>query len=85
MEDISHDLVMFKQGAKDFGLQLNPNKCDIISVVCDSQNSILSLLPGSRIVNLSMATVLGSPLGDVSGISSVLTEKLLKIMGERLT
>ena len=52
----------------------------------DSQNSILSLLPGSRIVNLSMATLLGSPLGDVPGISSVLSEKtnLLKIMGERL-
>ena len=33
-----------------------------------------------------MATLLGSPLGDVPGISSVLTEKtnLLKIMGERL-
>ena len=67
-------------------LQLNSNKCEIISVVPDSQNSILSLLPGSRIVNLSMATLLGSPLGDVPGISSVLTEKtnLLKIMGERL-
>ena len=86
MEDISNDLVMFKQGAKDVGLQLNLNKCEIISVVPDSQNSILSLLPGSRIVNLSMATLLGSPLGDVPGISSVLTEKtnLLKIMGERL-
>ena len=86
LEDISNDLVMFKQGAKDVGLQLNPNKCEIISVVPDSQNSILSLLPGSRIVNLSMATLLGSPLGDVPGISSVLTEKtnLLKIMGERL-
>ena len=86
VEDISNDLVMFKQGAKDVGLQLNPNKCEIISVVPDSQNSILSLLPGSRIVNLSMATLLGSPLGDVPGISSVLSEKtnLLKIMGERL-
>eukprot|EP00731_Ephydatia_muelleri_P011681 Em0006g575a len=65
VEDISNDLVMFKQGAKDVGLQLNPNK-----------------FPGSRIVNLSMATLLGSPLGDVPGISSVLTEKtnLLKIM-----
>ncbi|KAL5500326.1 hypothetical protein EMCRGX_G011871 [Ephydatia muelleri] len=82
VEDISNDLVMFKQGAKDVGLQLNPNKCEIISVVPDSQNSILSLVPGSRIVNLSMATLLGSPLGDVPGISSVLTEKtnLLKIM-----
>ena len=86
VEDISNDLVMFKQGAKDVGLQLNPNKCEIISVVPDSQNSILSLIPGSRIVNLSMATLLGSPLGDVPGISSVLTAKtnLLKIMGERL-
>ena len=44
VEDISNDLVMFKQGAKDVGLQLNPNKCEIISVVPDSQNSILSLL-----------------------------------------
>ena len=69
MEDISHDLVMFKQGAKDVGLQLNPNKCEIISVVPDSQNSILSLLPGSRIVSLSMATLLGSPLYGVPGIS----------------
>ena len=42
VEDISHDLIMLKQGAKDVGLQLNPNKCEIISVVPDSQNSILS-------------------------------------------
>ena len=52
VEDISNHLVMFKQGAKDIGLQLNHNKCEIISVVQDSQNSILSLLSGSRIVNL---------------------------------
>ena len=47
---------------------------------------VFFLLPGSRIVNLSMATLLHSPLGDVPGISSVLTEKtnFLKIMGERL-
>ena len=87
MEDISHELVMFKQGAKDIGLQLNPSNCEIISVAPDSQNSILSPLPGSRVVNLSMTTLLGSQLGDVPGIPSVLTEKtnLLKIMGERLT
>ena len=59
VEDISNDLVMFKQGAKDVGLQLSPQKGEIVP---DSQNSILSLLPGSRIVNLSMATLLGSPL-----------------------
>ena len=61
---------MFKKGAEDVGLQLNPNKCEIISVVPDSQNSILFLLPGSRVVNLSVATLLGSQLGDVPGISS---------------
>ena len=43
VEGISHDLVKFKQGAKDVGLQLNPNKCEIISFVPDSPNSILSL------------------------------------------
>ena len=81
MEDVSHELVMFKILAKDVGLQLNPNKCEIISVVPDSKNSILSLLPGSKIVNLSMATLLGSPLGDVSGISSVLTGKYFRNHG----
>ena len=45
MEDISNGLDMFKQGAKDVGLKLNP--------------------PCSRIVKLFMATLLGSPLGDV--------------------
>ena len=71
MEDISHDLVMFKQRAKNVGLQLNHN---IISVVPDCLNSILST-PWFKDCNLSMATLLGSPLGDVSVISSVLTEK----------
>ena len=48
VEDIAHYLIMLKQGTKDVGLQLNPNKCEIISVVPDTPNSILSLLPGFK-------------------------------------
>ena len=48
VEDIPHDLVMFKQGANNVGLQLNPNKCEIISVVPDPQTvfSLYSLVQG---------------------------------------
>ena len=88
MEDISHDLVMFKKEPKTLAYNLTPaNVRSFLLYLIPKTVFSLSLLPGSRVVNLSMATLLGSPLGDVPGISSVLTEKtnLLKIMGERLT
>ena len=47
---------------------------------------IVVSLPGARVVDCSMACLLGSPLGDEDSVSATIKEKLssLKVMGGRL-
>ena len=75
----------WKEGAR-IGLQLNVQKSEIICADSDITGSIQSSLPGALVVEPSSATLLGSPIGDVSSISATLTIKtnMLKRMGERL-
>ena len=49
-------------------------------------NPIVHCLPGAKIVDPSKATLLGSPIGDVSSVSDAYTTKVnqLKTIGERL-
>ena len=77
--------VVKREGAR-IELQLNVQKSEIICADSDITGSIQSSLPGALVVEPFSATLLGSPIGDVSSISATLTIKtnMLRRMGERL-
>ena len=68
------------------GLQLNIEKCEIICACPATTTSILSFLPGAKVVSPNEATLLGSSIGDTSSITDILRTKttMLKRMGDRL-
>ena len=81
-EMLQHDLeVVEREGA-----EVDHLKSEVICSVPDIRNSILSYLPGARVVDPGDATLLGSPIGDVTSISLSLSRKtqLLRMMGDRL-
>lgn len=84
-EDLLHDIEVMKDAAK-LGLLLNSEKCEIICSDVSARSTILASLPGAQLVPTSQAQLLGSPIGDDSCVSAVLTSKVgaLRILGERL-
>ena len=86
MEDVLHDLNIVEREGAELGLHLNYRKSEVIGVDKDTRDAILSFLPGARVVDPLRATLLGSPIGDVSSISITLREKikLLETLGGRL-
>ena len=86
VEVLQHDLEIVEREGTELGLNLNHCKSEVICVAPSVGNSIVSSLPGAQVVDPMNATLLGSPIGDLSSISSSLNEKiqLLKKMGERL-
>ena len=85
--DVLHDLAVIEREAAELGLLLNHRKSEVICSDMSTKNSILSSFPGASVVEPSDACLLGSPIGDLDCVSSVIDEKvrLLRIMGERLT
>ena len=69
-----HDLSMIRD-AKDLGLSLNATKSEIISQDLSTCRALVCSLPGTQLVDLSCVLLLGSPLGDDSCISTVLSKK----------
>ena len=84
--DVLHDLVVIECEAEELGFLLNHRKSEVICSDMSTRNSILSFFPGASVVEPSEACLLGSPIGDLDCVSSVMDEKfrLLRIMGERL-
>jgi len=82
---ITHDLGVIKS-MEEIGLVLNNQKSEIICGDPVSKGTILSSLPGARVVDPSDADLLGSPLGNVNSISASLQGKIdsLQVMGDRL-
>ena len=72
--------------ASDVGLCLNLGKCEIISSDMTTCGTLLVALPGAQLVPRAQAQMLGSPVGDDSCVSSVLSEKVeaLRRLGKRL-
>ena len=68
------------------GLCLNLGKCEIISSDMNTCGTLLVALPGAQLVPRAQAQMLGSPVGDDSCVSSVLSEKVeaLRRLGKRL-
>ena len=78
---------MVENVGEEIGLQLNEEETAV--VICCSQEAKVSLLlslSGALVVETKEATLLGSPIGGISAISTTLREKIdtLKIMGEML-
>ena len=86
VENLRHDLEVVEREGARMGLQLSREESEIIYDDPDTVSSILQFLPGTQIVDPAKATLLGSPVGDVSSISDILTSKtdMLRRMGERL-
>jgi len=86
IEDLRHDLRVVEKVGQEIGLQLNEEKTEVICCSQEARESVLSSLPGALVVENEEATLLGSPIGGVSAISTTLREKVaaLKIMGGRL-
>ena len=86
VENLRHDLEVVEREGARMGLQLSREKSEIICDDPDTVNSILQFLPGAQIVDPAKATLLGSPVGDVSSISDILMSKtdMLRRMGDRL-
>ena len=86
IEDLRHDLRVVEKVGQEIGLQLNEEKTEVICCSQEARESMLSSLPGALVVENEEATLLGSPIGGVSAISTTIREKVdvLKIMGGRL-
>ena len=84
--DLSHDLEIVVRKGAAMGLQLNIEKSEIICACPATTTSILSFLPGAKVVSPNEATLLGSSIGDTSSITDILRTKttMLKRMGDRL-
>ena len=83
--EILHDLEVIKS-FEEVGLSLNNQKSEIICSDPVTRGTIITALPGARVVDPSGATLLGSPIGNTSCISISLKERIhaLEVMGDRL-
>ena len=86
LDQIKHDLWVIEEESSALGLDLNPEKSEIVCSDPQTIASLLSLIPGAIQVAPSAATLLGSSVGDMFSVSSTISEKthMLKTMGERL-
>ena len=87
METILQDLALVGQLGSKLGLKLNYQKSELFCSNDDARAAILSSLHGAKVIDLSDASLLGSPIGSVHSIDSSLGEKieLLRRTGARLS
>ena len=86
-EDIVQDLHTLEGASDHLGLVLNHSKSEVICSDPHSRNYLLAVSPDFQIVPPANASLLGSPIGDIQAIDSVLSTKMeaLKCMGQRLS
>ncbi len=86
VEYLRRDIEVVQLVGASVGLVLNTKKTESISSSLETCNTILSYLPGAKIVNPSQSSLLGSSIGDVASITDFLQEKItmLRRMGDRL-
>ena len=77
---------MIKKEAGIVGLDLNPQKSEVISINPDLVATVQSALSGIHVVNPADATLLGSPIGDTGSITVAIDAKttMMKCLRERL-
>jgi hypothetical protein len=86
VEDVIHDLQLVEDEAGLAGLKLNHAKSELICDDVCARDAVMSAFSGLQVIAREQATLLGTPIGSVDLINSILTLKLekLKLMGERL-
>ena len=86
LSDVLHDIEVITKEAGIVGLDLNPQKSEVISINPDLVATVQSALSGIRVVNPADATLLGSPIGDIGSITVAINAKttMLKCLRERL-
>ena len=87
VESLVGDISIIKK-AVNIGLVLNSEKSEVIGRVSDGVDQLTcsSVLPGAQSILPSSVCFLGSPIGDINHVSSVICEKIgfLHQLGERL-
>lgn len=84
--DLNRDLEIVKRADAEIGLQLNLGKSEVICACSATLNSIMSSLPGAKVVNPKEAVLLASSIGDVTAPTDIIRSKttMLKRVGDRL-
>ena len=87
VEDVLHDLDLIVSEGAELCLHLNRHKSEIICPDHISRGTLLFALPNACVTDLEKATLLGSPIGNISCISDMIQEKIrtLKTIEERLS
>ena len=87
VQDVLSDLRLVEEEAAKLGLQLNYSKSELICDDPSSRDEMLLEVPSLRCVSCAQATLLGTPIGDITSVDDSVQEKVevLKRMGERLT
>ncbi len=82
-ESVESDLLLISEKCGELGLVLNSSKSEII---CSNPSQSFPCIPTAPVIPPSQATLLGSSIGDVSSVDSLLMDKisLLKRLGDRL-
>eukprot|EP00731_Ephydatia_muelleri_P021279 Em0013g1006a len=85
LSDILHDIEMIKKEAGIVGLELNPQKSEVVGNNSELIAGIQSMLPGVRVVDPAVATLLGSPIGGTESLDAAIDTKtaMLKCLRER--
>ena len=86
IQDIISDLEHIEQASKDLGLVLNKAKCEFVCSEASTKSVILSTFPELLSTSPADAVLLGSPIGCICSIESVLDSKIkyLQSLGDRL-
>ncbi|KAL5468951.1 hypothetical protein EMCRGX_G030112 [Ephydatia muelleri] len=85
LSDVLHDVEMIKKEAGIVGLELNPQKSEVVGNNSELIAGIQSVLPGVRVVAPAVATLLGSPIGGTESLDAAIDTKtaMLKCLRER--
>ena len=85
--EVLEDLKFVEEAAKDLGLRLNHKKSELICKDGTTESAMLGEVPSLRSICPSDTTLLGSPIGDVASIDSILENKIedLRTLGSNLS
>ena len=85
LSDVLHDVEMIKRDAGIVGLELNPQKSEVVGNNSGLIAGIQSALPGVRVVDPAGATLLGSPIGGTESLDAAIDAKtaMLRCLRDR--
>ena len=87
VEDVLSDFRLVEEVAAELGLSLNQSKTELICDDLASCEAFLYEVPDLQVVSCSEASLLGSPIGSVECVDSVIQQKVaqFQLMGDRLS